>query len=1046
VRFAILGTTRAWRADGREVIIGGPALRTLLALLLVRAGEAATVDSLVEDLYGDRPSLDAGHALQSQISRLRRTLAEATIDSLPSGYRLLIGDHQIDATEFERLSEEGRQALEAGEPRLAAELLRAALALWRGAALADVADAHSARALAIRLEERRLACIEDRLEAEVRLGEHTAAVAELRELVTRQPLRERPHGLLMRALAASSETAEALAVFAAFRQRVIEELGAEPSAELAAVHLALLRPETPAGAPATLTSFVGRARDVAEVATLLAKARLVTLYGPGGVGKTRLAAEVVARRPDVCYVRLAALHHPSELPSAILTALGLRDSGPHTMPAEASPTTRVIAALSARSTLLVLDNCEHLVDEVAELAEQVLTYCPGVRVLATSREPLRAAGEHLWPVSVLDESAAARLFADRAAAVRPGFGLDAAVAEAVAEICRRLDCLPLAIELAAARLRTMEVATLGQLLADRFAVLSRGNRTAEPRHQTLRAAVAWSWDLLSDGEQSVLRRLSVFAGGADVAGATHVCAVAGVPNVLDSLVDKSLLSVSAGRYRMLATVTAYADERLTEAGESEATRRAHAEYLLSLAQAADPRLRTIEQLTWLRILGDEHENLLAALRWAVEAGETELSLRLVAASATYFWMRGVRGLAAERAAAILGQLTNGAPPGLENEYVLCVLAAAHPQGRPGQRDIAAAMEVAMAPDRPPHPVAMFLWTTVGPEVDAGSLFSLLRRASASADAWEVASAHLVLGYPQLLLPDIPAAEREFEQALAGFRSLGERWGQAMALGSLAGMTSLRGEHARAVALTDEALELLDELGATEERCDLSCDRGDYRLRHAVATGADPSIARADYEEAARLAGRAGLPAYEAMASRGLADIAYLLGDLAVARQRYEQALTNVDATWIRSVSDSTRVDALLGLCRVALAEHDPAQARAHCQQAIELAAATGVLHLNVRAIDALVGVELNDGDPTRAASLLGAARALRGPAAAVEPETAHHAEAARLALGHQRYETLYAASAQLGSVDVLRLIGVPESVIAGSPAQRLAGEPTVSAR
>jgi predicted ATPase len=715
------------------------------------------------------------------------------------------------------------------------------------------------------------------------------------------------------------------------------------------------------------------------------------------------------------------------------------------MPAEASPTTRLLAALSAQSTVLVLDNCEHLVDGVAELAEQVLTYCTRVRVLATSREPLRAAGEHLWPVSVLDETAAARLFADRAAAVRPGFALDAAVAEAVAEICRRLDGLPLAIELASARLRTMDVATLGQGLADRFAVLSRGNRTAEPRHQTLRAAVAWSWDLLSDGEQAALRRLSVFSGDADVAGATHVCAVAGAPNVLDSLVDKSLLSMTAGRYRMLDTVAAYADERLDEAGESDATRRAHAEYLLSLAQAADPRLRTIEQLTWLRTLGDEHENLLAALRWAVGAGETELSLHLVAASATYFWMRGARGVAAEHAAAVLGQLADGPPPGLENEYVLCVLAAAHPPGGPGQRHIAAALEVAMAPGRPPHPVTTFLWSTLGAEGDAGSLLSLMHRACGSADAWEVASAHLMLGYPQLLLPDIAAAEREFEQALEGFRSLGERWGQAMALGSLAGMASFRGEYARAVALTDEALELIDELGATEERCDLSCDRGDYRLRHAVATGTDPSIVRADYEEAARLAGRAGLPAYEAMASRGLADIAYLLGDVAVARQGYEQALANVDATWLLG-SASTRVDALLGLGRVAMAEHDPAQARAHCQQAIELAAATGVLHLDARAIDALAGIELNDGDPTRAASLLGAARALRGPAAAVEPEAAHHADAARLALGHQRYEALYAASAQLGSVDALRLIGVPESVIAGSPAQRLAGEPTVSAR
>ena len=1045
MRFEILGTTRAWRADGREVVIGGPALRALLALLLVRAGEAVSVDSLVEDLYGDRPSHDAGHALQSQVSRLRRTLAEVTIDSLPSGYRLLKDTHQIDVDQFERLSEDGRRALTGGEPHSAAELLRAALALWRGAALADVADAPSAQALAIRLEERRLACVEDRIEAELQLGEHQAAVAELRELVTRHPLRERPHGLLMRALAASGEPAEALATFAAFRQRLVDELGVEPSAELGAVHLSLLRPEPGAPVPATLTSFVGRARDVAGVIELLADARLVTLYGPGGVGKTRLAAEVVARRADVLFVRLASLRHPSELPSAILTALGLRDSGPHTLSPEASSTTRLLAALSGRSTLLVLDNCEHLVDGVAELAEQVLTYCPGVRVLATSREPLRAAGEYAWPVSVLDETAAAHLFTDRAAAVRPGFAMDAANAGAVAEICRRLDGLPLAIELAAARMRTMDAATLGQALADRFAVLSRGNRTAEPRHQTLRAAVAWSWDLLSDVEQASLRRLSVFSGGADLAGATHVCAVAGITDVLDSLVDKSLLSATAGRYRMLETVTAYADERLAEADESDALRRRHADYLLSLVQSADPHLRATEQLTWLRILGDEHENLLAALRWAAAASETELSLRLVAASATYFWMRGARALAAEYAATVLNQLPDGAPPGLDNEYVLCVIAAANSPGRPDRRHAVAALSVAMASPGPPHPVTMFLWSLVGAEADAASLLTLAQRSYASTDAWEVASAHLVLGYPQLAQADFAAAEREFLLALDGFRSLGERWGQALALGSLAGLASFQGEHARAVTLAGEALSLIDELGAIEQRCDLACDRGDYRVRHAVATGTDPSIARADYEEAARLAGRAGLPAYEATAARGLADIAYLVGDVALARRGYEQALTNVSATWIRSAG--TRVDALVGLGRVALAEHDPAQARAHCQQAIELAAATGELHLSVRAIDAIAGIELDDGDPARAASLLGAARALRGPAAAVEPETVRHAEAARLALGEQRYEALYAVSAQLGSIDALRLVGVPEAVLAGSPMLFLAGgEPSVSAR
>jgi predicted ATPase/DNA-binding SARP family transcriptional activator len=1033
VRFGILGPTRAWNGDD-EVVIGGSALRALLALLLARPGEVVSVDSLVEDLYGDRLPGDAGHALQSQISRLRRALDGVTIESLSSGYRVSVGTGDVDAGEFERLAQEGRRALSDDHLGQAEASLAAALALWRGDPLADAPDAPSARALVQRLAERRLGATEDLVEVRLRLGDHQAVIAELRELVARHPLRERPQGLLLQALASAGEPAQALAVYAEFRQRLADELGAEPSTELQAIHLSLLRPGTDAPAaravvPATLTSLVGRSEDVVRVGELLTAHRLVTLYGPGGVGKTRLATEVVAGRSGVCFVALDALRDGVEVAAALLAALGLRDSGPHTLPTS-SPTARLLAALSAGSTLLVLDNCEHLVQAVAELAEQILTGCPRVRVLATSREALRVPGEHLWPVRPLDETAAMRLFADRAAAVHPGFVVDDGCAESVAEICRRLDGLPLAIELAAARVRTMDVAEIAAGLADRFALLSRGSRTAQPRHQTLRAAVAWSWDLLTDAERAVLRRLSVFAGGAELRA---VMAMGGTAEVLDSLVDKSLLTVSGGRHRLLDTVAAYADERLAEAGESATTRRAHLDYYLALATEADPHLRGPDQLTWLGVLRAEQENLHAALRCAVTTGDVETALRLVAALATYLWMCGTRTVAGDLANAVLDQVTSP-PPELANEYVLCVLAAAASStGRAAyQRHIAAAQAIAVSAPRPLHPVTTFLRSMVGWGTDPEIHHALVQRGLSSADPWEAAAAHLVSGYPHLFVhADPAAAEREFVTAAEGFRALGERWGQSLTLGSLAGLADIQGEYARAIAFTDEALGLLRELGAVEELCDLHCDRGNYRVRLAVATGADPSTARADFEEAERMARRAGLPAYEAIAARGFADVAYLVGDVGLARRRYEQALADIDVSWI--VGATNRIEALVGLARVAMTEADLDQATAHGLRAAELAVRIGMSPLYLRVVEVLTDIALDGGDPERAASLLGAAEALRGPAEA-GPATARQAWAARLALGEEAFERLRGDAARLDQGAALRLIGVAPEIVAGSPA------------
>ncbi|HEX4815112.1 MAG TPA: BTAD domain-containing putative transcriptional regulator, partial [Nonomuraea sp.] len=577
MRFQILGPTTVLDEDGAPTPLGGPRVRALLTLLARHAGRVVAADQLVEGMYGPHPPDGVANALQSQVSRLRRALGRDLVEFHPAGYRLVADPRDVDAHRFEALARGGRQALADGAPDRAATLLREALELWRGAPLADAPHAEAA---ATALEELRLAAVEDRVQADLDLGRHRELVAELRPLIAAHPLRERLRAQLMRALYGSGRQAEALTVYEEARKLLDDELGVEPGPELAAAHLAVLRADPALGAPprpqatpqvtrqaprrrqglrAQLTSFVGRAEELAQVGGSLRGGRLVTLTGPGGAGKTRLATEAAERESgDVCLVPLAPVSDAADVPRAVLVALGVREALRPT-PDAVDPAVRLVAALADRRLLLVLDNCEHLVAAVAELTDLLLAACPRLRVLATGREALGITGESILPVAPLPlpppeaddplSYPSVRLFADRAAAVRPGFTVDAGNAADVAGICRALDGLPLAIELAAARLRTLSVADVAARLGDRFRLLTRGSRTALPRHQTLRAVVAWSWDLLDADEQRMARRLTVFVGGVRPDAADRVC---GLPEeVLFSLAEKSLVELVDGRYRML---------------------------------------------------------------------------------------------------------------------------------------------------------------------------------------------------------------------------------------------------------------------------------------------------------------------------------------------------------------------------------------------------------------------------------------------------------------------------------------------------------------
>ncbi|WP_328621884.1 BTAD domain-containing putative transcriptional regulator [Streptomyces sp. NBC_00354] len=961
--FGILGETRAWHDDGAEVPLGGPARRALLALLLTHPGEAVSADRLADGV--DPDGTLSAHALQSQVSRLRKALGPgAAIEQAGAGYRIVVPQEDVDACRFERLAQEGRAALRAGDAERAVTLLREALGLWRGPALAGLAESESARPAAVRLEERRLGALEDRIEAECLLGGQAGAVPELRELVGRHPLRERLAGLLIRALFAEGGPAAALVAYEETRRHLADELGTDPSPELTALYRELLSADAgpaPTAPPAQLTAFVGRAGEVAEVAGLLRVARLVTLTGPGGVGKTRLSVEVAgaagtgAGADEVCFVELAPLRDGAGLPQALLSALGLRATGLSVGDSGQTPVDRLIAALSDRMLLLVLDNCEHVVDEIAALAARLLAACPRLRVLATSREPLGIIGESLWPVRPLDGDAAVRLFSERAGAVRPGFTADP---EVVRRICAALDDLPLAIELAAARIRTLDADELAGRLDDRLGVAARGSRGSDERHRTLRSVVAWSWELLSAPEQRAARRFTVFAGGATAESAIRVCDTDG--ETLEALVDKSLLEFAGGRYRMLETIGAYGGERLDAAGERDAVRRAHARRFLELARTADPHLRRAEQLEWLPRLTVEHGNLLAALHWAVRSPDVRTGLELLAAASHYLWIRGISASVAPQAITLLDAMgatgsvpgeaegeaigggTGEAAPwaGLGEEYVLCVLlAASGAAGRPVWQRHRAAAEQALAAAwsgarTGRYPVGLFLWMMRNAgEADARSAFALVSAQRDCPEPWARATARYVSGFGPLGEGDTALAEETFGAAAQGFRELGDRWGTALALDTLAGMAGGRGDHVRAVALTDEALALTEQLGALEDSADLLVNRADQRV------GENPASARADYKEAAALARRAGSPTGLAAALRGLADMALLDGDPADAERLYEEALERADPHWVKSVG--TRVRTLVGLGRIAEARGDRAAARTRYREAAEAALRTG---------------------------------------------------------------------------------------------------------
>ncbi|MEV7140305.1 AfsR/SARP family transcriptional regulator [Streptomyces tauricus] len=600
LRITLLGALQASvsRGDGAALPVPGARLQALLVRLALAGGRAVAQGVLVDAIWAEDPPAGPAHALQALVSRLRRTLGSAAlVTRLAGGYRLDAATADVDALRFEQLAAAGRDRLRAGDPRVAVTVLGEALALWGDRAGTEPpVVAAVAPAAATRLAHVSVEAVADLAEAELTLhpGDHAdAAAARLTALLADHPLHERAAALLMDALAAQGRRAEALALYERVRRTLADDLGTDPGAALRERHLRLLRPERslrsersersarpgqpdpgadavrtgPGNLPALWTSFIGRDDDLARIETLLAAGRLVTVVGPGGAGKTRLAVESARRhrhayRDGAWLADLAPVTEPAKVGAALLAAIGSR--GGTVFEArnrgEGDDLDVLVERLRGRESLLLVDNCEHLIEPVAHLVAALLSRCSGLRVLATGREPLAVDGEALVPLGPLAlpgpdddvgqarRAASVRLFAERAAAVRPGFEVDGTTLSEVRRVVRGLDGMPLALELAAARLRTLSLPELADGLSDRFALLGTGSRSALPRHRTLRAVIAWSWDLLSEHERTVADRVSILPGGVTVASATALCAgtavpPAEIPALLAGLVDRSLLQL-----------------------------------------------------------------------------------------------------------------------------------------------------------------------------------------------------------------------------------------------------------------------------------------------------------------------------------------------------------------------------------------------------------------------------------------------------------------------------------------------------------------------
>jgi predicted ATPase/DNA-binding SARP family transcriptional activator len=821
--FRLLGPLEVER-DGEALALGGARQRALLALLLLSANEVVSRARLIDGLWAERPPETAANALQVAVHGLRKLLGAKRISTSGSGYLLRVQPGELDLERADRLGERARGQA----PAAAAETLRAALELWRGRALADLAELPFARTESERLEERRLALLERRIEADLALGRHAELGSELEALIAEHPFRERLRGLLMLALYRSGRQADALEAYQEARRALVEQLGIEPGPELQELERGILRQDpslaAPAAAaeaatnvPAPLTPLVGRQLEVAAVSALLrgADVRLLTLTGPGGTGKTRLAVAAVGElRPDfrdgVFFVDLSPLDDPELVAPTIARTLGV-DERP------GQPLADTLAdALRDKQLLLLLDNFERVADAGA-LVTRLLAGAREVKAVVTSRALLRVSGEHEYAVPPLSRDEAVRLFVARAQAVSPGFE----PSPAVAAICTALDGLPLALELAAARSRVLTPEAILERLGSRLDLLTSGPRDLPRRQRTLRGAIDWSFELLEPAEQALFARLAVFSGGCSLEAAEHVCAAD--LDALSALVDRSLARQREARFTMLETIREYALERLDASAEGDGIRLRHAEHFLELAERAqEPISGGAEQARWLDRLEIEHDNLRAAFAWLRATGRIDLELRL-AVALRLFWR--LRGHLTEGRAVLEAAIARSAdePPALRAEALAAVEVLAFRQGDytataafcEEARELYSELGDRLGIARMTGELGNVLHARG--ELDRalelyGEAVSFLREIG---DTARLSTALANMGSVANAMGDYDRSAALTEEAAEMHRADGDRDGLAIALHNLARTELKRGRPERARELFRESLEIAVELGYRE---------------------------------------------------------------------------------------------------------------------------------------------------------------------------------------------------------------------------------------
>jgi predicted ATPase/DNA-binding SARP family transcriptional activator len=940
-------------SDGQSLDLRRPLELALMARLALSAGRMFPAEGLVDDLWGDSGHTDPAGSLHNLVYRLRRSLGSSggLVQRQGGGYALAVSPDHVDSSRFDTLVEDARHGAGLHGPRRRRALLQEALGLWRGTPLAGLEAVPFVTAQRARLEENYLAVLEERLDADLACGAHHEVVSELEGLVAVHQFRERLWSQLVTALYRSGSQTAALRACAKLRELLVEHLGLEPSPMMRSLEDAVLRQDTaldwpearatdPSSAreeglavphraglltgsrehdsvpgqqpqrrhnlPHQLSSFVGREAEMAMLTQLLPGHRLITLVGAGGVGKTRLAlqmaAAVVRESLDgVWLAELAALRKPALVAHQVAEAIGILEQPGRPM-AET-----LVDALNGRRLLVVLDNCEHLMDAVAGLAETLLHRCPGLQMVATSREPLGVEGEHIYrllPLGVpvperetvdledVYKCDAVQLFVDRAAAQRPDFCLDRTNAAAVAAVCQRLDGIPLAIELAAARLRSMSIFDIESNLADRFALLTGGRRTALPRHRALQASIDWSYEMLSSTEQTVLRRLSQFTGGCRLDAAQQVCAngtvgPAEVPGLLGALVDRSLVEAEPNgrttRYRLLETIREYAAGRPAKTGAAVDAARVHAQVYLDLAERAAPRLRGHDQVEWAARIDEDVDNIRAAGATFL-AGQVgaEGALRLAAAQCWYWGMRARYREGADFAEAALQHAGELRPTVLWTRALLSLLWMKGPTGdlQSEQQRIDEGLVIARAHDDRAIvsdllSIKVFASVScgqVGPDVVALALEStdLARKAGDPHLLARVLSIAPVV----FAADDITRARSSVEEAVSLFRAAGDQHWLGLALNNLADVAMYAGDLTRARAHLEDAIAIVSmSIGESSLLSGLFVNSGTAAIMQE-----QPRAAEAFFREAFALSGRVGGRFPEAASVLGLAWCASAAGD------------------------------------------------------------------------------------------------------------------------------------------------------------------------